>query len=68
MAELKYDITKDDLSSLAGVGAAFVTLGEVMVRDTPADMERPEHPENYPQTPVGRVFQSLARKESSLHD
>jgi 2-dehydro-3-deoxygluconokinase len=39
---LKYDITKDDLSSLRGGGPAFVTFGEVMVRDNPADMERPE--------------------------
>ncbi|MBN1640403.1 MAG: sugar kinase [Anaerolineae bacterium] len=39
---MKYDITKDDLSAFARGGAAFVTLGEVMVRDTPADLERPE--------------------------
>ena len=39
---MKYDITKDDLSGFAGRGAAFVTFGEVMVRDTPADLERPE--------------------------
>jgi len=38
----KLDITKDDLGSFAGRGPAFVTFGEVMVRDTPADMERPE--------------------------
>jgi 2-dehydro-3-deoxygluconokinase len=37
-----YDITKDDLSAFEGSGPAFVTFGEVMVRDTPADMERPE--------------------------
>ncbi len=44
MAEsmLKYDITKDDLSSFDGRAPAFVTFGEVMVRDTPADNERPE--------------------------
>lgn len=44
MAEnkLKYDITKDDLSAFAGKGSAFVTFGEVMLRDTPADNERPE--------------------------
>jgi 2-dehydro-3-deoxygluconokinase len=44
MAEsmLKYDITKDDLSSFEGQAPAFVTFGEVMVRDTPADNERPE--------------------------
>ncbi len=40
MAEI--DITKDDLSQFAGRGPAFVTYGEVMVRDTPADEERLE--------------------------
>ena len=42
---LKFDITKDKLSRFGKdprVGPAFVTFGEVMVRDTPADMERPE--------------------------
>jgi 2-dehydro-3-deoxygluconokinase len=42
MSELKYNITKDNLSGLDGQPPAFVTFGEVMVRDTPADMERPE--------------------------
>jgi len=37
-----YEITRDDLSQFANQGPAFVTFGEVMVRDTPADMERPE--------------------------
>jgi len=39
---LKFDITKDDLTRFAGCGPAFVTFGETMVRDTPADSERPE--------------------------
>ena len=39
---LKFDITKDDLIRFAGRGPAFVTFGETMVRDTPADSERPE--------------------------
>jgi len=39
---LKWDITKDDLSVFAGQKPVFVTFGEVMVRDTPADLERPE--------------------------
>jgi 2-dehydro-3-deoxygluconokinase len=39
---LKYDISCDDLSRFDGRGPAFVTFGEVMVRETPADMERPE--------------------------
>ena len=34
---LKYDITKDDLSAFKDKGPAFVTFGEVMVRDTPND-------------------------------
>ena len=37
-----YDITHDDLSRFSNRGPAFVTFGEVMVRDTPADDERPE--------------------------
>jgi len=37
-----YQISRDDLSRFGGRGPAFVTFGEVMVRDTPADMERPE--------------------------
>jgi 2-dehydro-3-deoxygluconokinase len=36
-----YDITKDDLGRF-GRTPALVTFGEVMVRDTPADWERPE--------------------------
>jgi 2-dehydro-3-deoxygluconokinase len=39
---LQYNILEDDLSQFAGKGPAFVTFGEVMVRDTPADPERPE--------------------------
>jgi 2-dehydro-3-deoxygluconokinase len=39
---LKWDITKDDLSALNREKPVFVTFGEVMVRDTPADLERPE--------------------------
>jgi sugar/nucleoside kinase (ribokinase family) len=35
----KLDITDDDLDRFAGRGPAFVTYGEVMVRDTPADEE-----------------------------
>ena len=36
-----FKITKDDLSSFRG-SLPFVTMGEVMIRDTPADEERPE--------------------------
>lgn len=42
MADLPlFKITKDDLSAFRG-SMPFVTMGEVMVRDTPADAERPE--------------------------
>ena len=37
-----FKITQDDLSHFAGQGSIFVTFGETMVRDTPADLERPE--------------------------
>lgn len=37
-----FNIEKDDLSSLNRGGPVFVTFGEVMVRETPADDERPE--------------------------
>lgn len=36
------DITTDDMSQFDGKGPAFVALGETMIRDTPADEERPE--------------------------
>lgn len=39
---LKYDITQDDLSDFEGKGPAFGTFGETMIRDMPADMQRPE--------------------------
>ena len=55
---LKYDITKDDLSRFLNKGSAFVTFGETMVRDTPADMQRPERT-NY-------VHISLAGSEYTL--
>jgi 2-dehydro-3-deoxygluconokinase len=43
MSETKfYEITRDDLGQFSNRGPAFVTFGEVMVRDTPADNERPE--------------------------
>ena len=37
-----FNIMQDQLSWDASLGPMFVTFGEVMVRDTPADMERPE--------------------------
>lgn len=42
MSVVTYDILKDDLSGFDQRVPAFVALGEVMVRDTPADLERPE--------------------------
>lgn len=39
---LKWDVTKDDLSRFQNKGPAFVTFGETMLRDTPADMQRAE--------------------------
>jgi len=39
---LKYNILKDDLSGFAGKDPAFVTFGETMIRDTPADKQRAE--------------------------
>jgi 2-dehydro-3-deoxygluconokinase len=53
-----FDILNDDLSGLDGPGAAFVTFGEVMVRDTPADDERLER--------TRRVCVSLAGSELTL--
>jgi 2-dehydro-3-deoxygluconokinase len=37
-----YDIMKDDLGRFNQPGPVVVAFGEVMVRDTPADQERPE--------------------------
>ena len=43
MNEVKhYKITSDDLTQFTNLGPAFVPFGAVMVRDTPADLERPE--------------------------
>ena len=42
MASPKFNILKDDLSGFAGKEPAFVTFGETMIRDTPADMQRAE--------------------------
>ena len=52
------DIVNDDLGPFAGRGAAFVTLGETMVRDTPADDERLER--------TRKVSVSLAGSEFTL--
>lgn len=57
MSVVLYDLSSDDLSDLSE-GAAFVTFGEVMVRDTPADMERPER--------TRLVYLSMAGSEYTL--
>lgn len=56
--KLRWQITKDDLSGFAGKGPAFVTFGETMVRDMPADMQRPEK--------TRQVHISLAGSEFTL--
>jgi 2-dehydro-3-deoxygluconokinase len=53
-----YEILKDDLSGFAGHGTAFVTFGETMVRDTPADLQRLEM--------ARQVHLSLAGSEYTL--
>ncbi len=55
---LKHNITQDDLSQFNSRQPVFVTFGEVMVRDTPADMERPER--------TRLVHLSMAGSEYSL--
>ena len=52
------NILKDDLSAFAGRGPAFVTFGETMVRDTPADIQRFEM--------ARQVHLSLAGSEYTL--
>jgi len=42
MGPLRWNITDDDLSNFSGSNPAFVTFGETMLRDTPADMQRAE--------------------------
>lgn len=53
-----YNITKDDLSAYQGQQGVFTTFGEVMVRETPADMERLERTRS--------VHLSLAGSEYTL--
>jgi len=55
---LKFDIVKDDLSAFKDKGPAFVTFGEVMVRDTPNDAQRLER--------TRQVHISLAGSEYTL--
>ncbi len=55
---IKFNITKDDLSEFHGKGAAFVTFGECMIRDTPVDMQRLEM--------TRQVYLSMAGSEYTL--
>jgi 2-dehydro-3-deoxygluconokinase len=52
------DILHDDLSVFAGRGSAFVTFGETMIRESPADSMRPEM--------TRQVFLALAGSEFSI--
>ena len=53
-----YDISKDDLSEYSGRKNIFTTFGEVMVRETPTDMERLER--------TRQVYLSMAGSEYTL--
>lgn len=55
---MKWQITKDDLSNYLNNGPTFVTFGETMIRDTPADYQRPERSR--------QVHLSLAGSEFTL--
>jgi len=56
--QLKYDISKDNLSEFNPHEPAFVSLGETMIRDTPVDMQRLEM--------TREVYISLAGSELTL--
>ncbi len=58
MQDVKYDILKDDLSAFKDQVPAFVTFGEVMIRDTPGDWQRLER--------TREVHVSLAGSEYTL--
>lgn len=53
-----FDISNDDLSLYKGKDNIFTTFGEVMIRDTPADLERLER--------TRQVYLSLAGSEFTL--
>jgi 2-dehydro-3-deoxygluconokinase len=52
------DITNDNSGPFSKDGSTFVTFGEVMIRDTPADLERPER--------TRLVYLSMAGSEYTL--
>lgn len=55
-ASQKYNLLSDDLSAFAGKGPVFVTFGETMIRDTPADMQRAERTRQLDISPSGSEF------------
>lgn len=57
-ATSKYDITRDDLGRFQKGGPTFVTFGETMVREIPADLQRPEM--------TRMVYVALAGSEFSM--
>jgi 2-dehydro-3-deoxygluconokinase len=56
MSASAFDILKDDLSRFHQQGSTFVTFGEVMIRDTPADLERPERTRLVHLSPAGSEY------------
>ena len=54
--EFDYRITKDDTTRFRRSRPSFVTFGEVMIRDTPADMERPERTRLVHLSPAGSEY------------
>lgn len=53
---LRQVMTNDDLAHLQGRGAAFVSFGEVMIRDTPADWQRLEATRQVYLSPAGSEY------------
>lgn len=53
---LVYDILEEQFEWREKQGSAFVTFGEVMVRDTPADLQRPELTRRVHLSPAGSEY------------
>lgn len=53
---MAHNILDDDLGGLPEGGARFVTFGEVMIRDTPADSERAERTRLVHLSPAGSEY------------
>lgn len=52
----EYNMLKDDLSAFVDTDPAFVTFGETMIRDTPADTQRAERTRQVDISPSGSEF------------